>query len=608
MCGRRQLSSNSSHNNDSMNTAQLTDEITHLRRIIATQANEITDLRAEIERLSRNGGRELDGPRVGSTIGNSASHATRTSAPSAAVALISDSSVSPDTSMIRKLSKYRGVSSTKYGWRARFKSRQVGSFNTSKWGDAAAETKAAQRFDEAARQAGRFDLINFPNSLDLFSLSSAPSPVEMATTDVKALPAKSTDGHPSGGASPDKHPHEGNTNLTRAAGLVLKAEPEDDKGRVQTKRKARKRDPEATSTTTHESSDLIASKGGKCPSAVPVSPIASVETTLNSSAGFSPSVGSGVMSTKASGDCDKQDGSSNPAVAIAPSSTASIGGGVDSMFTAKDLSSSSGVSEYEKLREANMARNKRMMSALGLDAERNLFAARRPGRGGRRSDGRARQTIGGKQYNHSHKKVLNEKNVETSGSSSSSSSSSPAEPARRSLRKLPRLEYSKDNLGLKSHFYSEGEDEYSSEDDPNRLPKDLQRDVFPAQWTRLYANQPPAVATAFIAEKRFVKVPQTPSFPSSTTVMQPEVVDLLSFEAITAALEQVHIGATDGRANVRRSPNQEVRSFCTGASPARKVCGHECLLSYLQVLSLTLVHGFSVCCRLGFEERRHSSC
>ena len=188
------------------------------------------------------------------------------------------------------------------------------------------------------------------------------------------------------------------------------------------------------------------------------------------------------------------------------------------------MSSSSGVSEYEKLREANMARNKRMMSALGLDAERNLFAARRPGRGGRRSDGRARQTIGGKQYNHSHKKVLNEKNVETSGSSSSSSSSSPAEPARRSLRKLPRLEYSKDNLGLKSHFYSEGEDEYSSEDDPNRLPKDLQRDVFPAQWTRLYANQPPAVATAFIAEKRFVKVPQMPSFPSSTTVMQPEVV------------------------------------------------------------------------------------
>ena len=91
------------------------------------------------------------------------------------------------------------------------------------------------------------------------------------------------------------------------------------------------------------------------------------------------------MSTEASGDCDKQDGSSNPAVAIAPSSTASIGGGVDSMFTAKDLSSSSGVSEYEKLREANMARNKRMMSALGLDAERNLFAARRPGRGGRRS-------------------------------------------------------------------------------------------------------------------------------------------------------------------------------------------------------------------------------
>ena len=313
------------------------------------------------------------------------------------------------------------------------------------------------------------------------------------------------------------------------------------------------------------------------------------------------------MSTNASGDCDKPDGSSNPAVAIAPSSNASISGGVDSMFTAKDLSSSSGVSEYEKLREANMARNKRMMSALGLDAERNLFAARRPGRGGRHSDGRARPR-GEKRHNHSNQKVSNGKNVESLDSSSSFSSSSPAEPSRRSLRNLPRLEYSKDNLGLKSHFYSEGEDEYSSEDDPNRLPKDLQRDVFPVHWTRLYANQPPAVATAFIAEKRFVKVPQTPSSPSSTTAMQPEVVDLLSFEAITAALEQVHIGATDGRANVRRSPNQVVRSFCTGASPARKVCGHECLLRYLQVLSLTLFHGFSVCYRLGFEERRHSSC
>ena len=241
---RRQTSSNSSHNNNSMNTAQLTDEITHLRRIIATQANEITNLRAEIERLSRNGGRELDCPRGGSAIGNAASHATRTPTSSDAVALISDSSVSPDTSTIRKLSKYRGVSSTKYGWRARFKSRQVGSFNTSKWGDAAAEMKAAQRFDEAARQAGRFDLINLPNSLDLFSLSNTPSPVEMATTDVKALPAESTNGHPSGGASPAKHPHEGNTNLTRAIGLVVKAEPEEDKGTVPTKRKGRKRNPE----------------------------------------------------------------------------------------------------------------------------------------------------------------------------------------------------------------------------------------------------------------------------------------------------------------------------------------------------------------------------
>ena len=166
------------------------------------------------------------------------------------------------------------------------------------------------------------------------------------------------------------------------------------------------------------------------------------------------------------------------------------------------------------------------------------------------------------------------------------------------VRRSARLSYSsrdhEDDDG--DHEDDDGrdsDDEVGGGGDGLGQPLDLADDYFPVFFMRALAEAPPETAAAMLSQARFGqwKPPPQQQQPSESPphetgldnasvgirAQQPssqsEGVDFLSFDAITAKLEEIYIRSTDGRDNVRRSSDQVIRSICTGASPARKAGG-----------------------------------